>query len=331
MNTTYIYLAGIVDIDGWGDITLSSVRSAVDSARAEDPAAPVTIVLNSPGGDVMEGLAIYNYLRRAKVDIEISGMAASIASVIALAGQHVAVYDNSSILIHHAWSYLGDGNAADARHAAERMESVDAMIATVYASRGLSEDTIAELMDGPDGQGTLIPASRALELGLVDEVLDPALAVAACLKHRKPHPSDTITPNQEQTMDPRNEDDPILTDPNAACGDKPDAADPETDPDDTPDTPDTPDKPDDSASDEVAALKAQVAALEKKLAEMQTKSVQSAKLAASVAKAHNAPAPASVDEIPKLIKTLGYAKTRAEYPELMKAYCDREIAKGSIR
>lgn len=334
----YIYLAGFVDVEGWGDITLSGVRAAVESARAEDPAAQITLVINSPGGDVTEGLAIYNYLRRAKVNIEISGMAASIASIIAMAGQHVAIYDNSSLFIHHAWAYLGGANADEARTAADRMDAVDEQLKTVYASRGLAEDKIAEIMDGPDGQGTLVTAAYALELGLVDEILDPALALAACIKNRNSHPHhsnragakpgtnqvEDLSSQEITDMDP--EKDPTLTDPNAACGDKPENADPETDPE-TPETPDT----DDAADAEVQDLKAQVAALTKQLADMQTKQAQSTKLAASVAKAHTAPPPASADDWPALMKKHGYAKARAMYPETMKAYCEKELAKGSIR
>ena len=312
----YIYLAGVVDVAPFGDITLDSVRAAIESVRADDPAAPVTLVLNSPGGDVIEGLAIYNYLRRAKVNVEISGMAASIASIIAMAGEHIAIYDNSMIFVHHAWSYLGDGNAADARSAADRMDAVDAMLATVYASRGLSSETITEIMDGPDGQGTMIPASRALELGLVDEVLDPALAAAAFLKNYQPHPRNTQTNQQEEPPMADPEEPTKTVEPEDAC------SEPEKNAVAEPEKVDTPDETED--------LKAEIEDLKAQLAEAKSQVEQRQKLAASIRKAHTEPAPAQADEWPALVKKHGYAAARAKYPEIMNAYCEKELAKGSI-
>ena len=322
----YIYLAGFVDVDGWGDITLSGVRSAIESIRAENPDAPVTLVINSPGGDVMEGLAIYNYLKRAKVNVEISGMAASIASVIALAGQHVAIYDNSSLFIHHAWSYVGDANADEARTAADRMEAVDAMIATIYAARGLSEEKIAEVMDGPDGKGTLVSAASALDLGLVDEVLDPALALAACIKSRNSHPHHT---NQAQESPAMANEDPNLTAPNAASCDDPENQDPETQDPETQD-PETEDAEDAAASDEVENLKAQIEALKAQLAEKDAKLDAQKHFRAVVASAAQT-AEAAPMTFPEAVKKVGFAAACEKYPQLRADYMRSEMKKGSIR
>ena len=329
----YIYLAGIVDPDPyWGDISLSKVSAAVDAARADDPAAAVTIVLNSPGGDVAEGLSIYNYLRRAKVNIEISGMAASIASIIALAGQHVAIYDNSTIFIHHAWAFLGESNANEARTAAERMDAIDEQLASVYASRGLDADTITGLMDGTDGTGSLITSARALELGLVDEILDPAMAAAACLKSRKTHHITSAaaaqpgTPtNKEESMDP--EKTTLETD--AECGDPQttETAAEET----TVETTETvTDDPDDTPAEELEELKKELEEVKKELAEAKAKLDKSAKLANSVHKAQTSKTNTQLSW-PELVKKLGYVQARAKYPNTMKAYCEAELAKGSIR
>lgn len=319
----YIYLSGVVD--PWYEINQKSVEDLVTSARAEDPSAEITVVLNSPGGDVAEGMAIYNYLRRAKVNTEISGMAASIASVIALAGQHVAIYDNSTFFIHHAWCFL-DGNAEDARIAADRMDAVDANLAAVYAARGLSSETIAKLMDGPDGKGSLITAAQALELGLVDEVLDPAKAVAACMKSFS-HPRNTTTnPNKE---DPAMAADPEPTvvepavEPQAACGEPPKAEKPVAEPI----------KEDDTPSEEVTELMKEVEELKKEIEALKAKNQQAASLKQSVAQAH-AKAQADTDadlDFPELVKKIGYANARMKYPDKMSAYCEAELAKGSIR
>lgn len=331
---TYIYLAGFVDVDGWGDITLSGVRSAVESARAGDPAADITLVINSPGGDVMEGLAIYNYLKRAKVNVEISGMAASIASVIALAGQHVAIYDNSSLFIHHAWSYVGDANADEARTAADRMEAVDAMIATIYAARGLSEEKVAEIMDGPDGKGTLVSAATALELGLVDEVLDPALALAACIRNRNSHHKTgagqpaAATVNQES--DTMTTDDPTLNDPNAASCDPDQNQDPDTKDPETQD-PETEDPEDNAASDEVKDLKAQLEALKAQLAEKDAKLAAQKKFRSVVNSAHEESAASANLTFPEAVAKHGFAAACEKFPVLRADYMRSELRRGSIR
>jgi len=328
----YIYLSGVVD-PFWGEISQKTVADAVEAARADDPAAAITVVVNSPGGDVAEGLSVYNYLKRAKVNTEISGMAASIASVIALAGEHVAIYDNSTLFVHHAWAYLGDGNADDARTAADRMDAVDANLASVYASRGLSAEKITELMNGPDGKGSLITAAQALEIGLVDEILDPAKAVAACIAAFKSHPhhNPKHTNQEKSDMGTKNEINPAA-DPQAACGDpaKTDAAAAAAAPAQNEDG-------DGSGDDEdtrIKKLEEEIAELKKQIADQQNKAQQAAALKASVAQAHAQQAQTSADAdlpFPELMKKYGYAKARMLYPEKMSAYCEAELAKGSIR
>lgn len=327
----YVYLSGVVD-PFWGEITQQTVSDAVTAARAEDPAAEITVVINSPGGDVAEGLAIYNYLRREKVNTEISGMAASIASVIALAGQHVAIYDNSTFFIHHAWCFLGDGNADDARTAADRMDAIDANLATIYASRGLSAEKVTELMDGPDGKGTLVSAAQALELGLVDEVIDPAKAVAACISAYRSHPHNTKKPtNQEEsdmgTNNPKNELDPAA-DPKAGCG--------EPGKNEEVETTETVETGDDEEA-RIAELEKKIAELEEKLGEKNQASAnpQAAQLKANIAQARTQAAQqkaAGQLSWPECIKKAGsFAKACELYPDERQAWISNELAKGSIR
>lgn len=327
----YIYLSGVVD-PFWGEITQRTVSDAVTAARAEDPAAEITVVINSPGGDVAEGLSIYNYLKRAKVNTEISGMAASIASVIALAGQHVAIYDNSTLFIHHAWAYLGDGNADDARTAADRMDAVDANLASVYASRGLSAEKITELMDGSNGKGTLVTAAQALELGLVDEVLDPAKAVAACISAYRSHPHNIQKPtNQEEsdmgTNNSKNEFDPAA-DPKAGCG--------EPDRNEEVETTETVETGDDEEA-RIAELEKKIAELEEKLGEKNRAPAnpQAAQLKENIAQARTQAAKqqtAGQLSWPECIKKAGsFAKACELYPDERQAWVSAELSKGSIR
>lgn len=325
----YIYLSGVVD-PFWGEISQKTVDEAVTAARADDSAEEITVVINSPGGDVAEGINIYNYLRRAKVNTEISGVAASIASVIALAGKHVAIYDNSTMFIHHAWCYLGDGNADDARTAADRMDAIDGTLANIYASRGLDQDQITELMDGPDGQGSMLTAARALELGLVDEVLDPAKAVAACLASFRSHPHHTHHPTQEVPHMAEKKPAKNLEDPQAACGDpdKNNAAAAATGPVQNEDG-------DTDKDTRIAELESKVAELEKKLSDTGSNSQQAAQLKASVRQAYTQTAAKQNQEKlewPECIKKAGsFARACELYPEERQAYIDSELAKGSIR
>ncbi|PRW05725.1 clp protease family protein [Pseudomonas aeruginosa] len=126
--------------------------------------------INSPGGDMFEGLAIYNLLRehRGNVTIKVLGMAASAASIIAMAGDEVQVARAGFLMIHNAWTWAA-GNRHDFREFAEYLEPFDAAMADVYVARtGLDAKTVATMMDGE----TWIGGSKAVEHGFADSLLD---------------------------------------------------------------------------------------------------------------------------------------------------------------
>ncbi|MDK4286940.1 head maturation protease, ClpP-related [Corynebacterium pseudodiphtheriticum] len=156
---------------GW-EITAKDVRTQLDGA------GDVDVFLNSPGGDVYEGLAIMNALRahEGAVTVFIEGMAASIASVIAVGGaDRVVARPNAELMIHHAWSG-SMGDADEMRKSAENLERISANLADIYADKsGMSSDAVLDLM----GAETWFSASEALAAGLVDAVEDarrPAMA-----------------------------------------------------------------------------------------------------------------------------------------------------------
>lgn len=130
----------------------------------------VTVNINSPGGDFFEGVAIYNLLRehKAKVTVQVMGLAASAASVIAMAGDEILMGDGAFLMIHNAWA-VAIGNRHDMADAAALLEPFDAAMAKVYASRaGISEVDAAAMMD----KETWIGAERAVADGFATGMLD---------------------------------------------------------------------------------------------------------------------------------------------------------------
>lgn len=134
----------------------------------------LNVFINSPGGDVFDGLAIMNALRRhtAKVNIVVDGLAASAASFIAVgAGDTVTMMPNSQMMIHNATGGIV-GNAADLREWADMLDKQDANIAEIYAKaaarRGAESDV--EHWAGLMTDETWFMASEAVEAGLADQV-----------------------------------------------------------------------------------------------------------------------------------------------------------------
>ena len=329
-----IYLSGRVGPSAMiGDATCAYLRSKVEAARAQDPSAPVTVVINSPGGDVTEGVAMYNYLQAAGVDVVISGMAASIASVVAMAGRHVAMYSNSTLFLHHAWT-CGEGNAAQLQQQIDALRDVDRILIDAYTRKsGRTEQEIAALMDGPSGDGSSIPADRALELGLIDEVLDPAHAIAACLKlgftthHTAAAASagGATTTNQEPVMDP--EVTTTTTDvPKAECG-SPEKAEKTLEIEKEVEKKEEAPAPDETRLTE---LEKKVEELTAKLASANSKLEAQKKFRSVVASAAQT-AEAAPLTFPEAVKKEGFAKACENHPQLRADYMRAEMRKGSIR
>ena len=136
----------------------------------------INVRINSPGGDVFDGMAIYNILSRhpAKIIVDVDGIAASIASVIAMAGNEIRMPENSTMMIHDAFGIV-IGNEQDMREFAEILSKMDGQIAGVYARRSKLGDAEArKLMD----VGTLFTGSEAVEVGLADKLTEPVKAAA---------------------------------------------------------------------------------------------------------------------------------------------------------
>ncbi|WP_085664712.1 head maturation protease, ClpP-related [Pseudomonas sp. B5(2017)] len=163
-DTITVY--GVIGEDWYGEgVTLKRIDAALRSIGEKD----VTVYINSPGGDMFEGIAIYNRLKEHshKVTTKVLGMAASAASIIYLAGSDRQVASSAFLMIHNCWTFLA-GNRHYLRDVADDMQEFDAAMADLYAeTSGQAVDDMAELMDDE----TFIRGKRAVELGLATSVL----------------------------------------------------------------------------------------------------------------------------------------------------------------
>jgi len=138
--------------------------------------------IDSPGGSTQEGFNIINALKRhpAKLITHIDGMAASMASVIAQAGDERRMANNSLMMIHKPLTTKG-GNADELRKNADTLDKVESNILKAYEKSHYSENEIADLMR----EETIFTAEEALKAGLIDEIEDGLKAVASIVEMAK--------------------------------------------------------------------------------------------------------------------------------------------------
>lgn len=165
-SETTITIYGIIGEDWYGEgVTVNRIDAALRSIGDR----PVTVYINSPGGDMFEGIAIYNRLREhsQKVTTKVLGIAASAASVIYLAGEEREVASSAFLMIHNCWCCMC-GNRHALRDVADDMEEFDAAMADLYAeTSGQPSEEMAGLMDDE----SYIRGKRAVELGLATGLL----------------------------------------------------------------------------------------------------------------------------------------------------------------
>jgi ATP-dependent Clp protease protease subunit len=158
----------VIGEDPWtgGGVTVKRIDAAL---RSIGSTKDVTVNINSPGGDVFEGIAIYNRLRehQGQVNVKILGLAASAASIIAMAGDNIKIGASSFLMIHNAW-VLAVGNRHDMREVADFLEPFDRALADVYVARAGQElPAVQAAMDAE----TWLNGSQAVELGYADALL----------------------------------------------------------------------------------------------------------------------------------------------------------------
>jgi len=147
------------------------VDAATFAARLKDADAVkhLAVRVNSPGGNVFDGQAIYNTLLRhpAQVTVTVDGAALSAASVVAMAGDKIQVYEGSMVMIHDPWTFAL-GNAADLRKVAESLDKIKTGIVAAYARHArLTADELQAAM----AEETWYTAQEAVDAGLAHEVV----------------------------------------------------------------------------------------------------------------------------------------------------------------
>lgn len=158
----------VKEIYEWFGIDVTSpndVSNVIEQLDGEE----VEVEINSGGGDVYSGSEIYTSLKNypGKVNVKITGIAASAASVIAMAGDRVQISPTAQIMIHNV-SSTRSGDYRDMQHEAGILENYNKSIANAYMLKtGLSQEELLEYMN----KETWLNAQQAKELGFVDEIM----------------------------------------------------------------------------------------------------------------------------------------------------------------
>ena len=157
-----------LEADNWG---LMNAKGLISKIKALGSVKDITLRINSIGGDVFEAQAMYSYLKShpANVTVRVDGLAASAASVVAMAGNKVIMPSNALMMIHNPAGGVW-GEAEDVRDTAEILDKIRDTIAGVYVARtGLDREKVIEMMDSE----TWMTATEAHELKFCDEVEEP--------------------------------------------------------------------------------------------------------------------------------------------------------------
>jgi ATP-dependent protease ClpP protease subunit len=173
--------AGVADIYLYGEVGYFGVTAADFCEELRQvKASTINLHINSPGGQVHEGVAIYGALREhhATINVTIDGMAASAASFIACAGDRITIMRYAQMMIHEAWSDAY-GNAEQLRKQADLLERTSATIAAIYSQRAGGD---AETWRGLMKAETWFNADEAVQFGLADDIGGDVLAPARPVK-----------------------------------------------------------------------------------------------------------------------------------------------------
>jgi ATP-dependent protease ClpP protease subunit len=161
----------------WGDsVSAQSVKTQLDEMGAGD----LNVRINSPGGSVFDGFAIYNLLnqREGKTTVYIDGLAASAASVVAMAGDEIIMADNALMMIHDPWT-MSLGSADEMRETADLLDKIKGAIVTTYASKSsLAPPAISDMMLAE----TWFNADEAIEHGFATAKEDGGQSVSNLAK-----------------------------------------------------------------------------------------------------------------------------------------------------
>ncbi len=156
----------LYDVIGWPFNDAGELVRSIADMKGKS----ILVRINSPGGDIWDGIAIFNALARhdAKVTTRVESMAASIASAIALAGKEVQAYQNAMFMIHEPWTVTA-GNQYEFREIADILEKISGNMVDIYTSNSsIGKREIREMMKVE----TYLTAKEAKEKGFIDVIID---------------------------------------------------------------------------------------------------------------------------------------------------------------
>jgi ATP-dependent protease ClpP protease subunit len=162
---------------GFFEDAISAKQFSDELKKLPDTIKDLDVRINSPGGDVFDGIAIYNRLKqhKAKKKIYIDGLAASIASVIALAGDEIVMGEGALYMVHLPWSWAV-GNRNDLENTINRLMDVEEQMVSIYTKKTkMSRSEIKAMLE----KETWLDADQSIELGFVDSKMEETVPIAA--------------------------------------------------------------------------------------------------------------------------------------------------------
>ncbi len=173
-----ILIYGAIGASMWED-SISAKQFSEELKKLPDTVKDIVLRINSPGGDVFEGYAIANRIKQhpAKFTVYIDGLAASIASIIAIAGDEVVIGEGAQLMVHKSWT-MAFGNSKDLENVIQRLEDIDEQLISLYVKRtGRSRAEIRDMVE----KETWLSADEAVEYGFADKTFEDTMPIAASL------------------------------------------------------------------------------------------------------------------------------------------------------
>jgi ATP-dependent Clp endopeptidase proteolytic subunit ClpP len=189
-----VWIYDVIGKDFWGEGI--SAKAFAEDLEALGEVDRLTVRINSPGGSVFDGNTIFNTLRRfgAEIVVSVDGVAASAASLVAMAGDRITMAENAMMMIHQPYAYA-DGTAEEHRKLADVLDKTSENLITAYANQAAtSREKVKDWLDAE----TWFTAAEAVDVGLADEITG-ALKLAACIPagvYRKTPKGLEITPQE---------------------------------------------------------------------------------------------------------------------------------------
>lgn len=178
-NAAELVMYGPISEESWWGDEITPKQFADDLAALGD-VEEIKVRINSGGGDVFAGMAIHSMLKRhsATVTVYVDGLAASIASIIAMAGDRIIMPKGSMMMIHNPWTSVWGADASELRSMADVLDKIRDALVEVYTDKtGMEKDEVITLLNAE----TWMTASEAVEKGFADEV-EEKLSISASIR-----------------------------------------------------------------------------------------------------------------------------------------------------